>query len=153
MDNLSNDNTMKLINKFRKLAEEQAKIFILSDPVIEYIQSKKSTAASNFIKTIWPEVKWIFPTDADEFWIPKRPLNKILESIPEYIEAITVLPKKYYPTEDYYSFNSSAKFYQRIHSRDDTMTHEKIALKLNDDIIISQGNHFKDRCMRSYFFL
>ncbi len=142
MDNLSNDSTIKHINKFRKLTEEQAKIFIISDPVIEYIQSKKSTAASNFIKTIWPEVKWVFPTDADEFWFPKQSLNEILETIPEHVEAITVLSTKYYPTEDYYSFNNSAKFYQKIHFRDDSITHEKIALKPNKDIIISQGNHF-----------
>lgn len=143
IDNLSVDQTRKKIEDFIQLTKNHAKIFVIEDPIFEYIQGPITTGGYNFIRSVWPEVKWIFPTDADEFWVAKRPLSEVLNSIPEEVEAINVITLKYYPYSDYYTFNNDERFYEKLHYRSysEDVLYAKTAFKAQDCIVIGQGSH------------
>ena len=148
VDNLSTDQTRQKIDEFVKLTEQFAKVFIIEDPIFEHIQSRIVTGAYHLVHSVWPEVTWTFPVDADEFWTPRKPLKEILDNIPSNIDAIKSLSIRYHPTEDYYSFNDSSKFYEKLHyhsiyhKSDNVMIHmPKIAIRPKNYFEIEQGNH------------
>ena len=69
IDNNSSDNTRNLIQKFINETKELATVILIHDPIEEHNQYKLMTAAYRMSHEIWPEAEWIFPVDADEFWI------------------------------------------------------------------------------------
>lgn len=144
IDNLSSDNTKQEIERFAELSKNYAKVFIIDDPVFEHIQSRITTGAYDFARSVWPEVKWVFPVDADEFWITKKPLRDIINNIPVDAEVLQSTVIKYRPHIDYYEFEEAIKFYDKLHY----LSYEvfsppgvKIILKAQDCIKIGQGNH------------
>lgn len=159
IDNMSTDGTKEKIEEFAKLTKNHAKVFIIEDPIFEHIQSRIITGSYDFARSVWPELKWIFPIDADEFWVPTKKLKDILANIPKNVDAIAASHVHYYPTEDYYKFSQDTKFYQKIHhhakiknlsnafdySSGMTETRPKVAIRSINNILIHQGNHGIDR--------
>lgn len=141
MDNMSSDNTLEVITKFKNLTKNHALVVILNDPEVLYYQGEKATASYYFIRSIWPEVKWVFPTDADEFWFSREKLDQTLERIPEnhYIKTYSY---RYHPTIDFDN-NEQSNFYQKLYLRDYSphVMHKNI-IQTRDDIAISVGNHW-----------
>lgn len=143
VDNNSTDKTLELIEKFRKETEKFAKVFLIYDPITEYIQSKIITASYRYAVTVWPETKWIFPVDADEFWIPEKNLTSILSEVPFYINSLVTNKSKHlgvYGEE----IDESLPFYQRIKYRQKNIESGlgKIAFRADCiDRIVGQGNH------------
>lgn len=144
-NHLSADRTLEIVGNFSALTKGYAKVFIIDVPMEEYIQARVTNGAFKFVQNIWPEVKWVFPVDADEFWVAKYPLKQMLMIIPDDVCAINVLSSIYVPSQDYYDFPDEAKFYQKIHYRDNRVHYGKVAAKALGDIIISQGAHNVDR--------
>lgn len=144
INNNSTDNTRKLVEKFAELTQNQAKVFIIDDPIMEYIQSRITTGAYEFAKFVWPELEWVFPVDADEFWVPTQSLETILANIPKNIDALFVSCAKHLATQEYYDFAEGLKFFEKIPYRQKSLSIGlgKIALRTsNENIIIAQGNH------------
>ncbi|MEK6733796.1 MAG: ankyrin repeat domain-containing protein, partial [Pseudomonadota bacterium] len=144
VDNMSTDGTKEKIQEFAKLTKNHAKVFIIEDPLVEYIQSRVTTGSYDFARSIWPEVKWIFPADADEFWIAKKPLSEAISSIPGDIDYIKSLNIRYRASEDYFSFSNETKFYGKLHYRAyyEPSNLAKIAAKSQNCVLITQGNHY-----------
>ncbi len=142
INNLSTDKTLDKIHYFAKLTHNHAKVFIIEDPIEEYIQSRITTGAYDMTRSIWPNVKWVFPADADEFWVTKQPLKQALNKLPTHVDAINVLPSRYLASADYYDFNGSTKFYDKLHYRHSIVVHGKVAVKAQHQIKIVQGNHY-----------
>lgn len=146
VDNQSNDNTRKRIEKFAELTKNQAKVMIIDDPIFEHIQSRIMTGAYEFAKSVWPELTWVFPVDADEFWIPGKPLQSILDQVPDDIDAITTLCAQHRPMDGYYDYPKDLPFYERIPYRVNSIMGGKLgktALRATNrkNLVIAQGNH------------
>lgn len=141
IDNLSTDKTLAIIDDFAKLTKDHAKVFIIKDPIYEHIHGQVMTGSYHFIREVWPEVKWIFPVDADEFLAPTRPLKSELAKIDQDIDAIDLYAYEYYPGPDYSYFANDSKFYNKMHYRHYQIDHGKIAAKAQNYISITHGNH------------
>jgi glycosyltransferase involved in cell wall biosynthesis len=141
IDNLSTDTTRHLIDKFAQLTKDHAQVIIMDDPIFVHIQSRITTGSYDLTRSVWPEVKWVFPVDADEFWSPEQNLHNILTKIPSNIDTISTLKTQYYASEDYSSFGKDSPFYQKLHYRNKSFAEMKVAIKAQPNIMIMQGNH------------
>jgi len=97
VDNNSTDKTRSLVEKFRTQVMGKATVIIVDDPIVEYIQSQVTTGAMRLANSIWPQVDWIFPVDADEFWYPTTNLRGILSYIPVDKDIIITHPYNHFP--------------------------------------------------------
>lgn len=144
IDNLSTDKTAELIQKFARLAKDNAKVLLISDPIVEHIQSRIMTGAYQLASSIWPEVEWIFPVDADEFWLVEQDLSTILKQIPLKYQALSVMRADHLPTKDYCNYQNQP-FYISIPNRMNNLNNSwayKSAVRAgNNNLVISQGNH------------
>lgn len=139
----STDGTMNIVNNFIKLTKDHASVELINVASSEYVQSETNTASYKLVSLTWPEVKWVFPVDADEFWTVRKPLKTALNMIPDHARAINVLPSRYVPASDYYSYDKEASFYDRIHYRHYAVTHGKVAVQAGcKDLEIVKGNHY-----------
>jgi hypothetical protein len=142
IDNMSTDRTKEKVQEFATLAADHAKVIIIEDPIFEHIQGRIVTGSYNLALSVWPELTWVFPSDADEFWIPKQPLREVIAKIPDDIDALRVFSTRYHASEDYYSFDENTTFYEKLHYQDFGLAHvSKIAVKAQNCIKITQGNH------------
>ncbi len=143
VDNNSTDGTRVLIEKFKKQVENKAIVVIVDDPLVEYIQSKIMTGAMRFAHSVWPDLDWVFPVDADEFWYPNVRLQDILSKIPDSQEVILTLQHNHVPVEEFQDNKKHGVFYKNLNFRlkDLSGGFGKIAVRPGVDVIISQGNH------------
>ena len=143
VDNNSTDGTRALIEKFKKQVENKAIVVIIDDPIVEYIQSKIMTGAMRFAYSVWPDLDWVFPVDADEFWYPNVRLQDILSKIPDSQEVIFTLQHNHVPVEEFQDNKKHGVFYKNLNFRlkDLSGGFGKIAVRPGVDVIISQGNH------------
>lgn len=143
VDNNSTDGTRGLIEKFKKQVENKAIVVIIDDPIVEYIQSKIMTGAMRFAHSIWSDLDWVFPIDADEFWYPNVQLKDILTKIPDSQEVIFTLQHNHVPVEEFQDNKGRGVFYKNLNYRLKTLSAKfgKIAVRPDVDVIISQGNH------------
>ncbi|AIL64567.1 hypothetical protein NOVO_00785 [Rickettsiales bacterium Ac37b] len=154
IDNQSSDGTREHINKFARLTKDIATVLIIDDPIVEHIQTRIITGAYYYITQLWPSVKWVFPIDADEFWVPQSKLSQILSQIPDKYDALTVLRTRYFANKNYYNYPDTIPFYEKIPFRTKNLTlleteyshiNYKIALRTGrNNLIITQGNHALD---------
>lgn len=143
VDNNSTDKTRILIEKFRKETASIATVIIVDDPIVEYIQSKVTTGAMLMASSIWPEVTWVFPVDADEFWYPYVRLKEILSKIPDDKDVILTSQYQHVPVQDAENFNQQIPFYDSLNFRLKSLPGGlgKIAVRFKSDVVIAQGNH------------
>ena len=143
VDNNSTDNTRLLVEKFKKQVVGKAIVVIIDDPIVEYIQSQKTTGAMLLAHSIWPKVEWVFSVDADEFWYPNIGLKSILGKIPNKIDVILTMQHNHASIETAENFNSSGFFYENIKFRMKSLSGVvgKVAIRPRIDVIIEQGNH------------
>ncbi|MFK7967655.1 MAG: glycosyltransferase family 2 protein [Rickettsiaceae bacterium] len=143
INNNSTDKTRFLIEKFRNQIAEKGRVIIVDDPILEYIQSQKTTGAMYLAHSIWPEVEWIFPVDADEFWYPTIRLQDIISNIPSNKDIIFTSQYNHFPIKLNPYFDFSIPFYSSLNFRFKSLSpgFGKIALRGKLDMIIAQGNH------------
>ncbi|MBP7190696.1 MAG: glycosyltransferase family 2 protein [Rickettsiaceae bacterium] len=143
VDNNSTDKTLSLIHKFKKETEGKAIVIIMEDPIFEHIQSRIITASTRIVNSVWPEVEWVFPVDADEFWYPNRALDKILADVPRDKDAILVAPYVQRPCVKRDKIDFSKRFYDVLCCQDKNIGQElgKVAIRSSFDVIVMQGNH------------
>jgi glycosyltransferase involved in cell wall biosynthesis len=141
IDNASTDNTREEIERFAKTFGDAVVVVIL-DPIIAHLQSEFTTSALRTVCTIWPEVEWVFPVDADEFLCVEKSLGTILSEIPEKAGAIISPKAQYIPTSDYFSLDSQWQFFRRLTHRS-AISHNssKVAVRAYPQYEIQQGNH------------
>lgn len=153
IDNNSSDKTKDLIQKFITETKELATVILVHDPITEHNQYKFITAAYRMSHEIWPEAEWIFPVDADEFWIFSKPPSETIASLPKWADAVNVVKTKYYPSEDYDTIKDE-RFWHKLHYRnnkwseiDEDQNQEKrivvpkIFLRYSKYFSLSMGNH------------
>jgi glycosyltransferase involved in cell wall biosynthesis len=138
-NNNSKDKTRERLEDFREKTKQDSVVYIIDDPIIDYIQSEKTTAAFKFALQLWSDLKWIFPVDADEFICTTRSLREILSAIPKEADSV-VLPKSRYHSQSlvYDNFFESAQYRDELNQG---IWDIKVFLRNNPKLIINQGNH------------
>ena len=66
LDNGSTDGSRYKLLAFRARSPE-AELLIVDDPTVAYFQNRKTTGLASMAGKLWPQLRWIFPLDADEF--------------------------------------------------------------------------------------
>lgn len=87
-DNGSVDGTGAAIEAFRTQHDE-AEVVVIADPLVSYVQSLKTTGMLRYALSIWPDLRCVFPLDADEFLIPSQGFG-VLDGLPSSVEVITI---------------------------------------------------------------
>ena len=118
VDNKSADKTLELIRKFAAETKNIATVIVMEDPIVEHNQYRIMTGSYHFAHELWPEAKWFFPVDADEFWVFSENQKSAINKIPNNIDAVSAVRNKYYPTLDYNDMPKTEKFWRKLHHRD-----------------------------------
>jgi hypothetical protein len=140
IDNESTDHTRREILAF-KGEHRAAVVFVIDDPIIGYFQCAKTNALFRFAVTLWPELEWVIPIDADEFLCCTRSLGVCLDEASEKGADGVFVPKSYYYlVAD--AFSEGARFHDNLIYRDQ-LTHvsTKVIVRNRPGYTISAGNH------------
>jgi hypothetical protein len=140
IDNLSTDQTLQQIKLFENLFED-TRVFILHDPIVAHYQGKKITGATRFVMSLWPEIEWFFLVDADEFLCSTQPVHQVLSAIPASVDAIVVSKSMYILTSQDAAENNDLFFRRIQHRKPLTHISNKLIIRANFQVEISQGNH------------
>ena len=87
-DNGSTDETRDALVAFRA-ARADAELVIVDDPLVSFVQSRKTTGMFRLAASLWADLEWVFPLDADEFLVAGRGFGALFE-LPGQIEAVTI---------------------------------------------------------------
>lgn len=140
LDNKSSDETGNVLRLMRE-ALTDCELVIVDDPTIRYTQSDKTTGLMRLAECFWPDVRWIFPIDADEVLCVQDGLAE-LRKVPDEVDAIVLQKVNHYLGELPASHADGEVELDRMQLR----THlgsqpPKIALRRDQAAIIVQGNH------------
>jgi hypothetical protein len=140
LDNLSTDGTAALIAQFSQRFAD-ATVFTLRDPVQAHLQSRKTTGAARFVMSLWPDLRWWFPVDADEFLCPTEPMRQLLDGLGEDVDAL-VMPKSVYKLRGDPAQEGDAAFFERMTRREPlSPVSSKILARVRPEVVIAAGNH------------
>lgn len=87
-DNGSADGTAEMIRAFQGRYDD-AEVVVIADPLVSYVQSLKTTGMMRYALSIWSDLKWVFPIDADEFLVPSRGFGP-LAALSTATEVLTI---------------------------------------------------------------
>ncbi|MFS3135220.1 glycosyltransferase family 2 protein [Gluconacetobacter sacchari] len=88
LNNGSTDDTGEILKRFERHYRD-AELLVLNDPIVRYMQSEKTTGLYRLAISIWPDLRWVLPIDADEFLIAERGIA-ILDEIDPRIDAVSI---------------------------------------------------------------
>ena len=88
LDNLSTDSTPDQIARFQARRPD-AGVAVVRDPIVAHYQADKMTWLAQKAQSLWPEIEWLLPVDADEFLIARHGL-KALAFVPDAVHAMTI---------------------------------------------------------------
>ncbi|QNT79061.1 glycosyltransferase family 2 protein [Entomobacter blattae] len=141
INNKSTDNTGELVKDFQKYADH-VEVIIIDDPIIAHYQSEKTTSAYVMANLLWPDLRWIIPVDADEFFIPQNSLET-LDSVPETIDAVVVTKLIHCHYSFYKPSTALTNLLQEMAYRCPLFAvPPKIVVRAHLEAHIAQGNHF-----------
>lgn len=140
IDNGSTDGSRAAVEAFKQRFAD-AVVVIIEDPVVAHLQSEFTTGAFRLACAVWPELRWVFPVDADEFLCLERPLEAMLAGVPEAVDAV-VFPKSFYmPVRGGAAVEGTPLFDWMGYRTPVNPVSAKVALRADPKYIISQGNH------------
>lgn len=143
-DNASADGTREEVQRFAQVSGD-AEVVVIADPIVRYAQSQKTTAMLRFAATTWPDVRWVFPVDADEFLVPTNGLSA-LDAIPGDVDGIT-LPKAVHFRHTLGGEPDVPTPLARMALRSKLfIVPPKVACRADVGLVITQGNHGLQRC-------
>lgn len=151
MNNASQDTSLEKVEKFQKIVGKDVSVFILQDPITEFIQGDKITGAIKFVQEVFPNLKWALPTDADEFWCPVASLEDIFSRVPEDVDAIFCRPSFYHSSNPKTFLDLEAKkpFYENLTVKTSFNPYSPNEQRIGKSIIklplknrVLAGNHF-----------
>ena len=137
-DNNSSDGTWGLIEGFRDRHDE-VELLLVDDPIVRHIQSEKTTGLARLALSVWPDLHWIAPIDADEF-IGARDGFEPLNDLSPHIDAL-VLPKTFHMRTSDVDESDRSMMAQMPYRSPLFSLPPKVILRANPTVIIGQGNH------------
>jgi hypothetical protein len=141
-DNNSSDDTLSLIEEFRRYAWS-AEVIIVQDHILRYTQSEKTTGLMLLASQFWRDCGWVFPIDADEFLIAEKGLS-VLDEIEPDVNVI-VIGKALHSLSVHNERQASHQraWLEKMPTRNELGgAPPNVALRPRSDYVIAQGNHF-----------
>jgi hypothetical protein len=136
MDNASSDGTWQTLEYFRTTFRD-AEVLLVSDPIVRHMQAEKTTGLFRLAQSYWPDLEWIFPTDADEFLIPSQGFAA-LEEVPPEVDALTIPKTIHYRLKGL----ASDRPIRGMPLRSKLFcVAPKVAVRANPTMSLTQGNH------------
>lgn len=140
-DNLSSDGTSAILKELRKELPE-IELCLIDDPIIRYMQSEKMTGLTRLAGSIWPDVRWAFPIDADEFLFATNGLS-VLSRLSSEVDAIVICKVNHYLSTAIFDLREPTLFPLGLMPLRTHLGRQppKIAFRPRLEYTISQGNH------------
>jgi len=142
IENGSKDGTAQAILAFRN-AYPDCELVLIDDPILRHMQAEKATGAYRLVACLWPEARWVFLIDADEFLIAQNDLT-ILDKLAPDVSCI-VLPKViHFRKRSAHSLEDEGRkpFSSEMPIRSQLFfVPPKVAVRPSIDIVLHQGNH------------
>jgi hypothetical protein len=146
IDNASSDGTRQAICNFRA-NHPDCETVIVDDPLVRFLQAEKTTGALRLATSFWPDVRWVFFIDADEFLITQYDLAA-LDQLPPEVECIVIPKSIHFRERSGHRFEDEGRqpFWREMLLRSYLFfVPPKIAVRASARIFIHQGNHFASR--------
>ena len=138
LDNGSTDQTPVIIERFRR-AYSDAEVLVLKDPLTRYMQSEKTTGLYRLAISIWPDLRWVIPADADEFLIAERGYS-VLDGCSSRVDAISIPKVIHFRQKS--SIENEASIMGKMGYRSPLFcVPPKVVVRNNLFMTITQGNH------------
>ena len=138
IDNGSTDETAVIIKRFQRLRLD-AEVIVVNDPIVRYMQAEKTTGLYRLALSIWPDIRWVIPADADEFLVATDGLS-VLDDVPNGIDALSVA-KVIHFRELGRPFNGRSRMEQMTVRSPPFCVPPKIIARHDLFLTITQGNH------------
>jgi hypothetical protein len=164
IDNGSTDGTRNLIERFRRRVKDHAFVVVIDYPDnsegISVRQSNLLTSGGLLAHTMWKDVQWVFPLDADEFLWPRFvDLHQILSYLPPCINVLTFHWLNHFPTKTHEHYDFNKPFYENLTFRTKKMLWNipgqpgpfKVAFKAGIFPKIQSSNHFVRSSEKQYY--
>jgi len=139
IDNASEDDTAQQLAALQR-SLPGIELLVVADPILRYMQAQKTTGLYRFALSLWPDLQWVFPIDADEFLIPLKGLA-VLDTLSPRIDAVTI-PKSVHFRNTTQQGEEPGIFFERMDLCSPLFeVPPKVALRRNPFMAIAQGNH------------
>jgi hypothetical protein len=139
LDNNSSDGTALKLTLFAH-DHPEVELVTVHDPLVRYMQAEKTTGLYRMALSLWPDLRWVFPIDADEFLIPQRGLA-VLDQVPSGIDALTI-PKVIHFRHSLSAEGAELGVMERMAYRSPLFVVPPKVVAVHDPFIrITQGNH------------
>lgn len=151
IDNGSTDNTPKLIELFKELTVNTATVIKIDDSRVLYLQTSRMNALIRLAEELFPEITWVFPNDADEFFISVKSLESALTAVPSEVNCIYSPRVIYIPSDDYFDYTDDKTFCKRLHVahkknpyglHDNSCWNGKSFIRAHQGLMVVRGNHY-----------
>lgn len=146
VDNGSTDSTGQLIDRFKDLTKSFAVVIKINDSEVSFKQASRLNACCKVAETLFPQITWVFPNDADEFIVFDESIESTLSKIPFGVNCIYSQRLWYFGANDYFDFPQEAKFYESIHRfyqpNSLSLQGGKTFIKAHQGLFIMRGFHF-----------
>ena len=138
LDNASTDDTAPIIERFRR-AHRDTELLVVHDPLVRYMQAEKTTGLYRLAISIWPDIRWVIPADADEFLIAEHGLG-VLDRVEPGTDAISVPKTIHFQRQG--SDHANPSVMGRMDYRSPLFcVPPKVIAKQDLFMTITQGNH------------
>lgn len=137
-DNNSTDNTVKEINKLKRLLKgSTCEIVLVHDEEVGYYQSKKMTDLARMAHNYGAE--WIVPFDADELWFAGDTIANFLNTLPDHVNVVHADLYNHFGTG--VDEQGAIPFQNMTWRLPEKGALPKVAFRWHEKAVIGQGNH------------
>lgn len=139
LDNMSTDGTYAELLRFQAQRPD-ANLVVVRDEIVAHYQGEKITGIAQFARSMWPDLEWLIPVDADEFCVARHGLVA-LAYVPESIDALTI-PKTIHFLQAGQQADSLNPL-ERMPVRSQLfVVPPKICIRARPYLGVTQGNHY-----------
>lgn len=138
LNNGSTDETGEILKRFGRLYND-VELLVLNDPLVRYMQAEKTTGLCRLAISVWPDIRWVIPIDADEFLIAERGIH-ILDEIDMHFDVVSIPKVIHFRNQDMRDENRSVMHRMNLRSPPFVVPPKSIG-RNNLFMTIGQGNH------------
>ena len=137
-DNDSHDGTWDELTRFRH-ERRDVEVLLISDPIVAHYQARKTSGMCQLARSVWPDVEWLFPVDADEFLNTRFGLRSLVY-VPDEVSVLTVPKVIHFQTRAGHTLQTTPFSHMPVRCRPFAVP-PKIILRASRWLDVSLGNH------------
>lgn len=138
-DNLSVDSSRDILEA--ALEAEPDRVHIVDDFDPAYTQSDKMTALAHHARSVFGEISWVVPFDADEWWYSPfgDRISTVLAGVPDRWHVVPATLFDHVATAKDPDVSDPVE--RMAYRRTTPLPLPKVAARYRPDLVIEQGNH------------